>query len=398
MTGSLLERRDREPYSLYEELRARGPVAWDDGLRAWLVLGHAECVVVERREDLFEPGMGSLRGAAEVTGERSILTMRGQPHAALHKLLSLAMTPAACAAFADRLVRPAVDVLVDRVAPLGRCELHAAVGELVPLGVVRSLLGFEPASEPELRVTKGHMDRVLAWRHTYGEVDDVLEAAREASRALDEEMVDTVRARAVEPRDDLISELWAAGRALLDDWSERDVLDQCKVLYEAGVETTALALGSVAYVLATDGEVRERVERERGEALARCVEETLRLHTPVQMRVRRATQDVELGGALVRRGDRVHPVNAAANRDPERWGEPDRFSLDRRGWAAHLTFNVGPRQCVGAALARLEVVETITAMLDRWPGFELDPAEPPPGFAGFVARSFRPLHLRWRTP
>src|SRR3954447_23882256 len=147
MTGSLLERRDREPYSLYEELRARGPVAWDEGLRAWLVLGHAECVVVERREELFEPGMGSLRGAAEITGERSILTMRGEPHAALHRMLSRALTPAACAAFADELIRPVVGELVGRVAPHGRCELHGQVSELVPLGVVGRLLGFPPADE-----------------------------------------------------------------------------------------------------------------------------------------------------------------------------------------------------------------------------------------------------------
>jgi len=66
-------------------------------------------------------------------------------------------------------------------------------------------------------------------------------------------------------------------------------------------------------------------------------------------RVRQALEDVELGGELIRKGDRVHPINAAANRDPSRYPEPDSFRLDRKGWASHLTFNVGPRQCVGAA-------------------------------------------------
>src|SRR4051794_196251 len=159
--------------------------------------------------------MGSLQGAAEITGERSILTMRGEPHAALHRMLSRALTPAACAAFADELIRPVVGELVGRVAPHGRCELHGQVSELVPLGVVGRLLGFPPADEAALRTTKGHMDRVLAWRHSYGEDDEVLEAARVASRALDEEMVELVRARATEPADDLISELWATGRAAL---------------------------------------------------------------------------------------------------------------------------------------------------------------------------------------
>ena len=113
------------------------------------------------------------------------------------------------------------------------------------------------------------------------------------------------------------------------------------------------------------------------------------------MRVRQALEDVELGGEQIRKGDRVHPINAAANRDPSRYPEPDSFRLDRKGWASHLTFNVGPRQCVGAALARLEITETMNVMLDRWPGFRLDPEKPSPAFAGFVSRSYVPLYLAW---
>ena len=69
--------RDQDPYGLYARLRAAGPVTWDEGLRAWLVTGHDACAVVERREDLFGPGMGTLRGAVEITGRRSVLTMEG---------------------------------------------------------------------------------------------------------------------------------------------------------------------------------------------------------------------------------------------------------------------------------------------------------------------------------
>jgi cytochrome P450 len=73
------------------------------------------------------------------------------------------------------------------------------------------------------------------------------------------------------------------------------------------------------------------------------------------------------GGTAIAAGDRVHPVNAAANRDPARYGCPDSLDLDRRGFASHLAFNVGPRHCVGAALARLEAVEAIAALLRRVP-------------------------------
>jgi cytochrome P450 len=395
MTDTLLELRNRDPYAYYEELRARSSVVWDEGMRAWLVLGHSECVVVERREDWFAPGMGTLPGATEITGARSILTMRGAPHDALHKQLSKWLTPARCEDFADTLIRPVARRVVEHVASRGRCELHHDVAELIPLGVVGALLGMPAWDEPKLRRLKQRFDEILAWRHTYGTDDEILEAARAASFELDDEFGPTVRARRDEPTDDLISELWRAGEEGVPDWTERDVLDQCKVLFEAGVETTALTLSSVAYVLATNEEARELVERDRGEPLARTIEETLRFQAPVQMRVRVALEDVELGGEHIRKGDRVHPINAAANRDPSRYPDPDSFRLDRKGWASHLTFNVGPRQCVGAALARLEISETMTAMLDSWPGFRLDPEQPSPAFAGFVSRSYVPLYLAW---
>ena len=398
MTETLLELRDRDPYAYYEELRERSPVVWDEGMQAWLVLGHAECVVVERREDWFAPGMGSLPGATDITGARSILTMRGKPHDALHKQLSKWLTPGTLPASSPtRVIRPVATRVVEHVAPRGHCELHHDVAELIPLGVVGELLGMPPWDEPKLRHLKTRFDQILAWRHTYGTDDEILEIARQASFELDDEFGPTVRERREHPTDDLISELWRAGEEGVPDWTERDVLDQCKVLFEAGVETTALTLSSVAWVLATNEEARGLVEADRGEPLARVIEETLRFQAPVQMRVRVALEDVELGGEQIRKGDRVHPINAAANRDPSRYPEPDSFKLDRKGWASHLTFNVGPRQCVGAALARLEITETMNVMLDSWPGFRLDPSKPSPAFAGFVSRSYVPLHLIW-TP
>ena len=144
MTETLLELRDRDPYAYYERLRERSPVVWDEGMQAWLVVGHPECVVVERREDWFAPGMGTLRGAAEITGARSILTMRGKPHDALHKQLSKWLTPARCQHFADDVIRPVGHRIVEHVAPRGHCELHHDVAELIPLGVVGELLGMPP--------------------------------------------------------------------------------------------------------------------------------------------------------------------------------------------------------------------------------------------------------------
>jgi cytochrome P450 len=233
---------------------------------------------------------------------------------------------------------------------------------------------------------------VLAWRHTYGEDPEIVEAATIAARASVQDLLPTVRARRDQPADDLISELWRVGPTILPDWSEEDVLDQCRVLFEAGSETTSHLIGTCVALLAADEALEQRVRSEDG-ALIRLVEEALRLWTVVHMRVRVAREDVELGGVTIRAGERVHPVNASANRDPARYPRPDQLDIDRAGYASHLAFNVGPRHCVGAALARMEAAEALEAILARVPRVHLDPGREQPRYLGFVARSFRPLWL-----
>jgi cytochrome P450 len=103
---------------------------------------------------------------------------------------------------------------------------------------------------------------------------------------------------------------------------------------------------------------------------------------------------VELGGVKIASGDMVHPVNAAANRDPARWNRPATFDPGRTKLAGHLAFNIGPRHCAGAHLSRLETTETVRALFAAFPDLALDEGAPPPRITGYVSRSWRPLHVR----
>jgi len=167
------------------------------------------------------------------------------------------------------------------------------------------------------------------------------------------------------------------------------------VLFEAGTETTTHLLCTLTYLLVTREGLRAQVAADRAALLPRFVDETLRAITVTHIRVRVATRDIELAGTLIRRGDRVHPINAAANRDPEHYSEPAQLDLNRRAFRNHLAFNVGLRHCVGAGLARAEAHEAMDALLTRLPNPRLDPTAEAPHYAGFVNRSFRPLHLRF---
>ena len=350
---SLREGRDVDPYPLYEVARSEGEVVWDAGLDAWLVLDHEGCAFVETREDLFAEATGMLPGADRLTGPHEFRSLTGEPHHALHRYLSRRWAPAAIEPARETFVRPIVMARIDRIRDRGSAELWSDIASLIPIAVIARVIGLPPLSDSDLREMKRFIDAILAWRHDYGRDPAIIERALDATRVLEALIRPVVQERRRKPTDDLISGLWEIGPSIVPDWGEQDVVDNVKPLFEAGAETTALLICTATYMVLTDEALAGRV-RQGGEPLRRLVDETLRHTTVVHWRARVATTDVRLGRVMIRAGDRVHPVNAAANRDPARYAHADAFDIDRRGYLAHLAFNVGPRHCAGAWLARME--------------------------------------------
>jgi Cytochrome P450/Amidohydrolase family len=138
-----------------------------------------------------------------------------------------------------------------------------------------------------------------------------------------------IRARKDDPRDDLISVLWQHGPRILMPWTEDEVLAQCRVLFFAGADTTAHFLRNAIYVLMTQPHWQSEL-RGNEVKIQDSVDEVLRYYSPVHFRVRVAIKDVEVGGRLVRAGDRLHPMNAAANRDPRHYEHPDSINPRRK--------------------------------------------------------------------
>ncbi len=390
---SLRDLRDVDPYPAYELMRAIGPVVWDEPMSAWLVLSHDGCTYVERHEDLFEEPTGTLPGAAEIVGRRDFRSLVGAQHEILHRSLSHAWRPDPIAPLAATAVRPLVAERLAWLAPRGSFELFADFARLLPIAAIARVLGLPDADAETLDRAKGWLEAVLAWRHSYGEDEDARAAAVEATRLLEPALRDTVRERRDKPRDDAISFLWVQGREVAPDWEEQDVLDNAKFLFEGGSETTAfLVCNAVHRLLEQPAEARDATLAEP-DAFARFLEEVLRHTTVVHLRARRATADLELADVTIRTGERVIAVNAAANRDPARWERPDVFDPARPRLWGHLAFNVGPRHCAGAHLARMEATEAIQGLWRAFPdlGPASQAAEATP--LGFVSRAWRPIEL-----
>ncbi len=393
---SLRALRDIDPYPAYEAMRAVGPIVWDEGMTAWLVLSHDGCTFVERREDLFEEPTGTLPGADLIVGRRDFRSLVGAEHETLHRSLSHAWRPDPIAPMAAAAVRPIVADRIGRLATRSTIELYEDLARFLPIAVVTKFLGLPDEDTATLEQAKGWMEAVLAWRHTYGEDPAIRAEAIEATKRLDPLLLDTVRARRDRPEADVISLLWSTGREVADDWGEQDVMDNAKFLFEGGSETTAFLICTTVHRL-LDLPVERRTALLADPAeFARFLEEVLRHSTVVHLRARRATQDVELGGVTILAGERVIAINAAANRDPARWERPAELDPDRPRLWGHLAFNVGPRHCAGAHLARMEATETIQGLFRAYPDLARVPpgdGVPVPQSMGFVSRTWRPLAL-----
>jgi len=384
-----------DPYPFYADKRSEGPVVWDEGMDAWLVLTHELCTYVERREDLFAAGYAHHGGADEIRGRRSLLTLTGGEHRAMHEFFDRQLSKKALEP-KQAMIKRTIDEHIDRIAALGRAELDRDFAERVPIAVVAQLLGIPP-EETALRHCRNAMVTLLAWFESAGDIPDLVHQARSAIRELEEVIRPVVLERHKAPRDDIISHLWEFGRMRYEDWDASDVVDQCKVIFQAGSVTTQDLVCSLVHRVLIEDALRERVILD-GDAARLLIEEILRCENPVQLRMRVACEDVELGGVSVRAGQRLYVVNAAANRDPARWERPDELDLERTGIYSHLAFNVGPRFCVGRWLARFEAGEALCALLARLPNLRLDAEAEPPGFEQLMFRAYRPLNVLFDSP
>jgi cytochrome P450 len=390
---SLRDLRDVDPYPAYERMRAVGPVVWDEGMAAWLVLSHDGCTFVERREDLFEEPTGTLPEAAAIVGRRDFRSLVGGEHEVLHRAVSHAWRPDPIAPLAMAAVRPLVADRLAGLAEAGRFELFEDFARLLPIAVIARVLGLPDTDLDTLDRAKTWMEAVLAWRHTYGEDPESRAAAIIATRQLEPLLLDTVRSRRDRPEADAISLLWEIGREVAPDWGEQDVIDNAKFIFEGGSETTAFLVCNATYrLLDLPTEVR-RATLDDAAAFARFLEEILRHTTVVHLRARRATTDLALAGATIRAGERVIAINAAANRDPDRWERPDALAPDRPRLWGHLAFNVGPRHCAGAHLARMEATEAILGMWRAFPDLARAGGAAASASMGFVSRAWRPIEL-----
>jgi len=316
---------------------------------------------------------GYQRSMGVVMGH-TILAMDGEEHLRYRALISKAFSRRALERWEHELVRPTVGAYVDAFAARGKADLVRELTFPFPVRVVASMIGL-PVED---HATFHRLAVELISIH----ID--FDAGMRASRELGELFAPVLAARRRGPRDDLTSVL---AHAELDGTrlSDEDIYAFLRLLAPAGAETTYRSSSNLLFGLLGHPEQLDAVRRDRA-LIPQAIEEGLRWEAPLLSIMRTATRDTEVEGVAIPAGAAIGVHLGAANRDPARWPDPDRFDVFR-AQKPHLAFAVGPHVCMGMHLARMETRVLLETLFDRLPGLRLDPAAEDVHVSGLLFRS-----------
>ena len=362
------------PYPLFHRLRREDPVHWDPFLHAWIVTRYADVLEVLHTfsadrtptpDQLAAMGLSQLGPIAQVM-VRQMLFMDAPAHTRLRGLASKAFTPARIETLKGH-IREIVVQLLDEIAKGESLDVITDLAEPLPAIVTAEMLGVPVSDHRKLKVWSANFAEMLGnFQHNPDHVPEMLRTVNEMTAYFR----DAVRELKQHPKEGLIHSLLTAEMDG-DRLTEEEVIANTIVTMVGGQETTTNLIGNGLLTL-----LRHPVEMEklRGDLslIPSAVEEMLRFESPSQHTARLAPEDRELGGRLIRKRQAVIAVMAAANRDPERFPDPDRFDITRQD-NRHLAFGYAAHFCFGAPLARVEGQITFEALLRRFPKLQLEP-------------------------
>jgi cytochrome P450 len=371
----------RDPYSELALRRREGAVQrldvsgmpHDAAKPVFMVYRYDEIAQVLRDNETFSSSI-VIAFFGESLGKHVMLGMDEPEHRRYRSLVAAAFTQKALARRQDELVARVADDLIDRFAGRGRADLVREFTFPYPTQIIAGLLGLPREDFPQFQRWSISLLSIIVNR----------ERAIAASQALRDYFAPILAARRDEPRDDLISSL---ARAEIDGerLSDEEIYSFLRLLLPAGVETTYRSLGNLLFALLSHPEQLEAVRCDRG-LIPQAIEEAVRWEAPLLTITRVASRDSELGGVPIPAGSTVMPLLGAANRDEDRYPDPDRFDIFR-AQKPHISWGHGVHSCLGMHLARLEMRVALERMLDRLPDLRLDPDGKDPHIRGQVFRS-----------
>jgi cytochrome P450 len=284
-------------------------------------------------------------------------------HTQFRNLVNKAFLPKRVAQLEDSIRKIAND-LIDAFINDGKVDLVEQFAVGVPLTVIADALGVDRADMPKFKKWSDDSVAPLSGMLTPERQIECAHSRIEFQKY----MVDRVREREENLRDDLLSDLVQArfdsGERAGEGMTMAEMLDVIAQLLVAGNETTTKLIAAATLMLVENPEQMAKVRADHS-LIPNLVEEALRMEAPVQMLPRFTKDDVEVGGVVIPKGSVVMAMYGCANRDGGKYPNPDMFDIERDNARTQLAFGQGPHFCVGAALARSEARIAFELLLSR---------------------------------
>ncbi len=368
-----------DPFPIWDKLREECPVAHTERWGgSWMPTRYEDLFNIARdiqhfssREVLVAPGgpppdedeedewdEDMPEALRDYAPEAPPITSDPPIHTWARKLL-LAPFSAKSVARYEQLTIDNCNDLIDGFIDKGRCDGAVDYAQQIPSYVIANMLGIPDEMHPQF----------TTWVQNFlelGLTNTDLQA--EAGQAIFKFLWEALEDHKEHPKDDLITYLLNE-KVDGEPVPETHVLGTCFLILLAGIDTTWSSIGSAFWHLAQNPQDRKRLIEEP-ELIDMAIEELLRAYSPVTM-ARYVAEDTEYGGCPMKEGDRLLMNFPAANRDPEKFENPDQVILDRPN-NPHIAFGVGIHRCAGSNLARMEMKVSITQFLNRIPDFRLE--------------------------
>lgn len=371
----------QDPYSYFGHVRETDPVHWNENYDLWLVTRYDDLVWLTRHPELFssevfkrdpkgpypaidESDLGLYQYVRDFFSEWFIQNDRPR-HADMRKVLHGYFNPKAMELWRPMVIEVIQDLL-DEAEEKGSMDVMADFATPLPLLVIAQMLGMP---NQDRRFIRELAEKLLFIGR--GEVDR-MKPLTEGIQELQEYLAPIVAERIANPGDDLLSVL-ASGETT-GVYSRDEVVANAILLLLAGHETTInlICNGTLAFVEHPDQ--WELFKQDPAALMKSATEECLRYDAPVKSIQRIAAEDVEMRGKVLHKDERIRWFITSANRDPEKFPEPDTFDIQRHP-NLHVAFGSGIHHCLGATLARLEGQEAFRALAQRFDTLHLEQEE-----------------------
>lgn len=393
------------PYDFYARLRNEAPIYRMPETGFHLVTSFDLCMEVIRQPDLFASGV-------------SPMTLRpgGIPQAVLDVYQNEGWMPVAACSTSDppkhtrvrhvlsrlftassvRQITPYIDGLVneliEKMAPDGRAEFVSQFAHPLPMMIIADQLGV---SRKDLAKFKEWTDAIVEPFSMMVSLEREVECARLVVE-MQHYFVEQIERYREQPDDKLISRVLNMNMDGFEPFNTAELLTVLAIdLLASGNETTMNAISSGMLLLSRQPHIIAEILAEPS-LVRNLAEEILRIESPAQGMFRRVTEATEIGGVKLEEGDLLSLRFGAANRDEQQFEQPERIDLHRQQPGKHLALGIGRHHCIGAALARQELISAFSNLLSRLDNFALDKDYPEPEYIpSFFGRGLKELWITY---